>query len=146
MNVPPRAPRRPQRRWGYDSRGTPLAVHLPGILIIALLCFLPMLAPDLIERCIGHTPNVPSSKGAATVLSAIATLCSPLLFTGPTRDLLLGLTLTTLIIAALWARKWIKEHQAHWDIIRAKERERRAEKRRAKALEKKEREPPAGRG
>jgi hypothetical protein len=123
---------RQPRRWGYDSRGTPLAVHLPGILAIALLCFLPMLAPDLVGRCIGHTPDVPGSKDAAAVYSALATLCSPLLFVGSGRELLLGLTLVALIIASLWARRWIKAHQAHWDVIRAKERERRAEKRRLK--------------
>jgi hypothetical protein len=139
---------RKKRRWGYDSRGTPLAVQLPGCLTIALLCFLPLLAPGLIERCIGHTPDVPGSKGAAAAYSALATLCSPLLFTGPARDLLLGLTLTALIIAALWARHWIKQHQAHWDMIRARERERRAEKRRARlaAAEEEQEEPPAGRG
>jgi hypothetical protein len=139
---------RQKRRWGYDSRGTPLAVHLPGILAIALLGFLPMLAPDLIERCIGHTPDIPGSKGAAAAYSALATICSPLLFTGPARELLLGLALVALIIASLWARHWIKQHQAHWDVIRARERERRAEKRRARlaATEEEQAEPPAGRG
>lgn len=134
---------RQPRRWGYDSRGTPAVVHLPGCLAIALLCFLPMLAPDLIERCIGHSPDVPGSKGAAAALSALATLCSPLLFLGPGRNMLIGLALVALIIASLWARRWIKQHQAHWDVIRAKERQRRAEKRRALTEED---EPPTSTG
>ncbi|WP_164155459.1 hypothetical protein [Sandarakinorhabdus rubra] len=132
--------RRP-RRWGYDSRGTPAVVHLPGCLAIALLCFLPLLAPDLIERCIGYAPDPPDRKGAAAVLSALATLCSPLLFLGPTRNIVIGVTIVALIIASLWARHWMKEHQAHWDVIRAEERARRAEKRRLKAARKVE--PPA---
>jgi hypothetical protein len=123
---------RQPRRWGYDSRGTPAVVHLPGCLTIAMLCFLPMLAPDLIERCIGHSLEVPRGKGAAAVHSALATLCSPWLFIGPGQDLLIGVTLVALIIASLWAQRWIATHQAHWDVIRAKERERRAEKRRLK--------------
>jgi len=127
---------RQPRRWGYDSRGTPGIMELPGCLVIVLLCFLPLLAPDLIERCIGHTPEVPGSKGAAAVYSALATLCSPLLFLGHGREILIGMALVALLIATWRTRRWIKEHQAHWDVIRAKERERRAEKRRLKAADK----------
>lgn len=110
-------------------------VHLPGCLAIALLCFLPLLTPDLIERCSGLLlPEAPRGKGAAAVYIVLGTLCSPLLFMGPGKEILLGLTLAALIIASLWARHWIKQHQAHWDVIRARERERRAEKRRLKQL------------
>jgi hypothetical protein len=132
---------RQKRRWGYDSRGTPAAVHLPGCLAIALLCFLPMLAPDLIERCIGQTPDVPGSKGAAAVQSALATLCSPLLFLGSGQEMLIGVTLLALIIASLWARRWIQTHHAHWEVIRAKERARRAERRRLKHAAKADKPP-----
>ncbi len=124
---------RPPRRWGYDSRGTPAVLHLPGCLAIALICFLPLLAPDLIERCSGMVlAEAPRGKGAAAVYTALGIICSPLLFLGPASEIALGLTLAALIIAALWARHWIKQHQAHWDVVRAKERERRAEKRRLK--------------
>ena len=107
-------------------------MELPGCLVIVALCFLPLLAPDLTERCIGHTPQVPGSKGAAAVYSALATLCSPFLFLGPTRDMLTGLALLALLFATWRTRRWIKAHQAHWDAIRAQERQRRAEKRRLK--------------
>ena len=124
---------RRRRRWGYDSRGTPALVHLPGCLAIILLGFLPLLAPDLIERCIDHVPEAPASKGAAAFYAALATLCSPLIFLGAGKNILLGLALVALIIASLWSRRWISDHQAHWDVIRAKERAQRAEKRRLKA-------------
>jgi len=107
-------------------------VHLPGCLSIALLCFLPLLAPNLVERCIGHPLAAPNGKGAAAIHSALATLCSPLLITGPGHEPLLAAAIIALIIASLWARRWIKQHQAHWDIIRAQERAHRAEKRRQK--------------
>jgi hypothetical protein len=124
---------KPARRWGYDSRGTPAVVHLPGCLAIALLVFLPLAAPELIGRCIGHVPDVPSNKGGAAALSALAALCSPLLFVGPGRELVIGIVLVALIIASLWARHWMQQHQAHWDVVRAEERAKRAEKRRLKA-------------
>lgn len=71
------------------------AARLPGCLVIALPGFLPLLAPDLIERCNGLLlPESPGGKGGAMFYAALATL---------------------------WARRWIKAHQAHWDVVRAAE-------------------------
>jgi hypothetical protein len=126
MTIPPR---RKPRRWGYDSRGTPAVLMLPGCLALILLAILPLLAPDLLQRCIGRTIEPPRGKAGILYL-AIETACAPLLFLGPGKEILLAITLVALLLASLWARRWTKAHQAHWDVIRAREHERRAEKRR----------------
>lgn len=124
--------RRTVRRWGYDSRGTPGVLMLPGCLTLVLLAALPVLVPDLMQRCVGRTVEPPRGK-AGVVYMAVEAACTPLLFFGPGREIALGLTLVALLIAVWWSRRWIKAHQAHWDVIRARERERRAAKRAAKA-------------
>lgn len=121
--------RRRKRPWGYDSRGAPGVLMLPGCLTLVLLACLPVLVPDLMERCVGRTLDPPRGK-AGVVYMAVEAACSPLLFFGPGREIALGLTLVALLIAVWWSRRWIKAHQAHWNVIRARERERRAEKRR----------------
>ncbi len=137
---------RRRRRWGYDSRGTPGLIALPGCLLFVGLASLPILVPDLMQRCIGRTIEAPRGKGGLVVM-AMEAACSPLLFFGPGREIALGLTLVALGLACAWAWRWSKRHQAHWDTIRARERASRAEKRagKAKRLEEQE-EPPAGRG
>lgn len=133
-----------RRRWGYESRGTPGLIALPGCLLFLAVASLPILVPDLMQRCIGRTIETPRGKGGLVVM-AVEAACSPLLFFGAGREIALGLTLVVLGLACAWAWRWSKRHQAYWDTIREKERARRAEKRALKAAATEQEEPPAGR-
>jgi|GEM_PF-4125391 len=129
----PRA-RRP-KRWGYDSRGTPFAVGcLPLIALVGALGAILWLAPDLVERCTGYTIEPGRARGSAgPVVLALQLVCSPLLLLGPWTEKALFALLLATIAALIWAWSWKRRHKAHWDTVRARERERRAERRRRSA-------------
>jgi hypothetical protein len=118
-----------KKRWGYDSRGIPFTVGcLPFLLFLSAMTAIGVFAPDLVERCVGQPIEKPRGK-AGILYVALELACSPLLALGATSDLVLfGLLLCTLA-SMYWARLWTRKHQAHWDIVRAKEKERRKQKR-----------------
>jgi hypothetical protein len=86
---------------------------------------------SMLERCIGK-PLDGGGRGGAWVRVALAYPCSPFLRFGSWGEWLL--------LAALWLPipfgvlnwRWLKRHEAYWDRIRQREKERRAAKRRRK--------------
>jgi hypothetical protein len=131
-------PRRSKRPWGYDSRGVPCSIAcLPLLLLIAVLWAIPLLLPGFLGQCLGH-PVEPTGRGrgAAIVFAVIEIVCSPLLVKRGWSGIALFVALLGAIGLLVWARRWMKRHNAHFDVIRAKERERRRKKRMERAAAK----------
>ncbi len=106
---------------------------LPDLLLVAIVGAIPFIAPDLIERCVGLQIDPP--RGKAGVIYAITEIvCSPLLLFGPKAEIALFAFLIGVVVLLIYARFWMREHQAYWDVIRAKENARRRQTR----LEKKQ--------
>lgn len=121
--------KRKRKPWGYDSRGIPFSVGcLPILLVFAVLAAIPILAPNMIEQCVGRPLEPPRGKGGIVYI-AIEIFCSPLLIFGSATEKALFAALVGAGIALFFAWRWTKKHQAYWDVIRAKEKERRRQKR-----------------
>jgi hypothetical protein len=101
---------------------------LPTMLFIAILIAIPIFAPNLIEQCVGRPIEPPRGK-AGIIYIAIEIGCSPLLLFGSSTDVTLFILLLCAIFILTVAWLWIRKHQAYWDVIRAKENERRRQKR-----------------
>ncbi|MEQ1538804.1 MAG: hypothetical protein ABL928_07755 [Sphingorhabdus sp.] len=101
---------------------------MPLILFWAALVSISVFAPDLIEQCIGRPVEPPRGK-AGVIYAVIEIVCSPLLIFGSSTEKALFVVLIGAGNALFFAWRWTKKHQAYWDVIRAKERERRRQKR-----------------
>jgi hypothetical protein len=106
------------------SRWWPFAVPFIGLMVAS--ADLPLL-----QRCIGSTIEIDGRAGAA-LRSLAASVCSPLLVLGSASEWLLFAIIWLPIPFAVVSWRWTKRHRAYWDGIRARERERRADKRLAK--------------
>ncbi|MCE2829972.1 MAG: hypothetical protein LW742_09530 [Sphingomonadales bacterium] len=116
--------KRKQKPWGYDSRGIPFSVGcLPILLIFAALVAVRIFAPNMIEQCVGRPLEPPRGKGGIVYI-AIEIVCSPLLIFGSSTEKALFAALIGAGISLFFAWRWTKRHQAYWDGIRAKEKER----------------------
>jgi hypothetical protein len=121
--------RRRRKPWGYESRGIPFSVGcLPELLFFGIMVAIAVFAPSLIEQCVGRPIEPPRGKAGA-VYMLIELVCSPLLLFGSATDILLFVLLLSSLFAMGLAWLWIRKHQAYWDVIRAKEREKRRQKR-----------------
>lgn len=74
----------------------------------------------------GRDMELSGRRGSGLVISLVELVCSPLLLFGPAREIVLFLSLIAVIAANIYAYLWERKHTAYWDVIRAKERERRA--------------------
>jgi hypothetical protein len=129
---------RKRKPWGYESRGIPFSVGcLPAILLWAVVVAIPFVAPDLIEQCVGQPVEPPRGK-AGILYAAFELACSPLLLFGSYAEIALFLFLLCVVAGLVWARFWIRKHEAYWDVIRAKEKERRQQKRLEREQKKRE--------
>ena len=133
------AGKRKRKPWGYDSRGIPFSVGcLPILLIFAVLGAILFFAPGLIEQCVGRPLEPPRGK-AGIIYLALEIACSPLLIFGSLTEkaLFAALVGTGIVLFVAW--RWTRKHQAYWDVIRAKEREKRRQKRLDRERQKAER-------
>jgi hypothetical protein len=82
----------------------------------------------MLERCAGKFAEGHGRIGA-WVRAALAYPCSPLLLRGPWTEWLLFGAMWLPLPFAILSWSWFKRHEAYWDSIRQREKERRAEKR-----------------
>lgn len=115
-----------------SSRGIPFGRWWPiGALLLAVIFASTDLA--MLERCTGKSLEGGGRAGALVRL-ALAYPCSPFLLRGSALEWLLFAGMWLPIPVAVLNWRWAKRHEAYWDRIRQREKERRAAKRARKAL------------
>ena len=110
-----------------SSRGIPLARWWPFAAILLVALFASFDVP-MLHRCAGNLAVAPGRAGALVRL-ALAYPCSPLLLWRSWLERLLFAALWLPVPFAVVDLLWVKRHEAYWDRIRQREKERRTEKR-----------------
>jgi hypothetical protein len=97
------------------------------LLIIFIAVVIASLDFSMFERCTGK-PLDGGGRSGVWARAALAYPCSPFLLRGGASDWLLFAALWLPVPFAVVNWFWLKRHQAYWDRIREREKERRAEK------------------
>jgi hypothetical protein len=113
------------------SAGIPFARWWPVPVVFVALVFAAMNSL-IVETCLRDVPNLRFGP-AALARMATAGVCSPVLLRGQPADWLLFVCIWAPIPFAIRNWFWGKRHRAYWHRIRARENERRAERRAQKA-------------
>jgi hypothetical protein len=100
----------------------------------------------MLERCVGrfedpkwepqewvHLALHGTGRDAVLVQSLLAYPCSPYLLRGSVGEMLLFAAMLLPVPFAVLNWFWLKRHRVYWDQVRARENEKRAEKRAQKA-------------
>ena len=118
----------PEEKEIRESRGMSLKRFWPFpafLLLIALVAA----DTDLFVRCLGTPMEVSGrGRGAGIVRMAFVLPCSPYLLMGSVSQIFafIALWLPVPFMVINW--RWARRHQAYWDVVRAREKERRAER------------------
>jgi hypothetical protein len=104
------------------------AKRLWPVALVVVAIFIVALDIPTLERCAGRLADGRGRAGAA-VRAVLAYPCSPFLLRGSWGEWLLFAALWVPIPFAVLNWFWAKRHEAYWDIIRLREKKRRAEKR-----------------
>ena len=115
-----------------SGAGVRLWRYWPFLALFIALFFASLNAPAL-ERCTGVWLQG-GGRGGSAFRALIAYPCSPYLLRGPMLDWLLFFAMWVPIPFAIRNRQWLKRHRAYWGGVRARDKERRVEKRAQKAL------------
>jgi hypothetical protein len=128
----------PEEREIRESRGIGLKRFWAFPTLLLIIAFVAA-DTDLFVRCIGDPiEGNGRGRGAAAIRMALVLPCSPYLLTGSLSHVLkfVALWLPVPFMVLNW--RWAKRHKAYWDTVRAREKERRAER----AAKRKAAQPP----
>jgi hypothetical protein len=89
---------------------------------------------EVFETCLGN-PLEGRGRGVAAIRFAAIGPCSPYLLLQSTKEWLLFIMMWAPVPFAILNWRWAQQHKAFWDVIRAREKVRRAEKRSQKAAQ-----------
>jgi hypothetical protein len=118
----------PEEREIRESRGISLKRFWAFPVFLMVMAFI-ALDTDLFVRCVGDPiEGNGRGRGAAAIRMVLVLPCSPYLLSGSLLEVIkfviLWLPLRFMVIN--W--RWTQRHKAYWDQIRAREKQRRAER------------------
>ncbi|MFN3862825.1 MAG: hypothetical protein ACK4RT_00955 [Erythrobacter sp.] len=118
----------PEEREIRESRGIGLKRFWAFPTLLMIIAFVATHS-DLFVSCIGDPLEANGrGRGAAPIRMALVLPCCPYLLTGSLSQILkfIALWLPVAFMVLNW--RWAKRHKAYWDTVRAREKERRAER------------------